>query len=194
MHVQTHIMSGWVAGNYLKLDARQRCFCMIAAAIPDLDGLSILFGQNAYWNYHHVLAHGLVCAIISSAILAGFSRQPIRSFVIYFSLFHLHLLMDYYGSGRDWDIYYLYPFSRRTLHNPNAWNFYSWQNLTAAGVLFLWTMVIAVRNGRTPLEAIMPDLDRQLVELLRAKLSFLLSVNASSPQSRGDRREERTRT
>jgi hypothetical protein len=54
MHVQTHIMSGWVAGNYLKLNARQRGFCMIAAAICDLDGLSILFGQNAYWTYQLV--------------------------------------------------------------------------------------------------------------------------------------------
>jgi inner membrane protein len=173
MHVQTHIMSGWVAGNYLKLNARQRGFCMVAAAICDLDGLSILFGQNAYWTYHHLLTHDLVFAIISSAVLAYFSPRPLRSFLIYFSLFHLHLLMDYYGSGRDWDIYYLYPFSRRSLHNVHAWDFYSWQNLTAAGVLFAWTIVIAVRQGRTPLEAPMPDLDRQLVAWLRAKLPLV---------------------
>jgi LexA-binding, inner membrane-associated putative hydrolase len=173
MHVQTHIMSGWIAGNYLKLNARQRGFCMIAAAIPDLDGLSLLFGRDAYTSYHHLLCHNLLFAVISSAVLAWFSPRPARSFFIYFSLFHLHLLMDYYGSGPGWNIYYLFPFSRRSLYNPHAWDFYSWQNLTAAGILFVWTIVIAVRDGRTPLEAPMPNLDRQLVSWLRAKLPFL---------------------
>ncbi len=146
---------------------------MISASIADLDGLSILFGQNAYWTYHHLLCHGIVFATLFSLVFAWLSPPAIKSFLVYFSLGHLHLLMDYYGSGPGWDIFYLYPFSRRSIFNPHAWNLYSWQNLTAAGVLFTWTIVIAVRRGRTPLETVMPSLDRQLVELLREKLPFL---------------------
>lgn len=120
MHIQTHIMSGWVAGNYLNLTPRQRGFCMIAASIADLDGLSILFGQNAYWTYHHLLCHGITFAVLFSLVFAWLSPRPIRSFPIYLSLGHLHLLMDYYGSGPGWDIFYLYPFSRRAIFNPHA--------------------------------------------------------------------------
>jgi hypothetical protein len=58
MHVPTHIMSGWCLANVVPgLTARERLFCMIAATAADLDGLSILFGQNAYWDYHHVVCH-----------------------------------------------------------------------------------------------------------------------------------------
>jgi hypothetical protein len=85
----------------------------------------------------------------------------------YLSLFHLHLLMDYYGSGPGWGIAYLWPFSRRTWSTPDAWEFFSWQNLTTAAALIVWTLAIAIRQHRTPLEALMPNLDRQLVEKVR---------------------------
>jgi hypothetical protein len=166
-------MSGWVIGNCLDLSPRQRGFCMIAASLADLDGLSILFGQNAYWTYHHLLCHNLLFAVLFSAVFAWFSPPLIRSFLIYLSLAHVHLLLDYYGSGPGWNIYYLYPFSRRSIYNQHAWDFYSWQNLSAAGVLFLITVLIAIRRGRTPLETIMPALDRQLVDWFRGTFPFL---------------------
>jgi hypothetical protein len=170
MHVQTHIMSGWVLSNYLDLTPRERGFCMLAASLADLDGLSILFGQNAYWSYHHLLCHNLAFAIFFSSLLALRSTRRVRCFFIYLSLAHLHLLLDYFGSGPGWNIYYLYPFSRRSLFNPHAWDFYSWQNITAAIVLLIWTLGIAIRYGRTPLETVMPDLDRQIVAWLRRRL------------------------
>ena len=49
--------------------------------------------------------------------------------------------------------------------NPYGWNFYSWQNITAAFVLLLWTVAIAYVCRRTPLELLMPSLDRRLVGL-----------------------------
>jgi hypothetical protein len=77
-------------------------------------------------------------------------------------VYHLHLLMDYYGSGPGWGIPYFWPLSPREWRSENAWPFYSWQNITAFAALLLWTLWIARRFGRTPLEAIMPKLDRQL--------------------------------
>jgi len=74
--------------------------------------------------------------------------------------------MDSFGSGPGWGIPYFWPFSKHTSINPHAWEFYSWQNLSAAAVFILWTLWIARRHGRTPLEALMPNLDRQLVAFL----------------------------
>jgi hypothetical protein len=51
----------------------------------------------------------------------------------------------------------------------DAWPFYSWQNITTAFALVAWTLVIARRLGRTPLESLMPRLDRQLVGYLRPR-------------------------
>jgi hypothetical protein len=140
---------------------------MIAASVPDLDGLGILFGQEAYWNYHHKLGHNLLAGLLISAVLAGFSRNRLKPFVVYLALFHLHLVLDYFGSGPGWEIYYLWPFSNWSMENPNAWPFYSWQNISIGFAFLAWVLVIAIRAGRMPLEWIMPSLDRQLVTLLR---------------------------
>jgi hypothetical protein len=47
MHIQTHILSGWCVANTLPCTARQRSLAMIAASAADIDGISILFGQQA---------------------------------------------------------------------------------------------------------------------------------------------------
>ena len=172
MHVQTHIMSGWCVGNWIGMTARERLCCMIAASVADLDGLGILFGQEAYWNYHHKLGHNLAFAVMVSAVLAWFSLRRVFAFALYMGLAHLHLLMDYFGSGPGWPLYYLWPFSSYTIVNRTAWEFYSWQNISAAGVLLILTIYIAVKLGRTPLESIMPHLDQELVAWLRKRLRY----------------------
>ena len=73
MYIQAHVLSGWIAGNYLKLNARERFFCMIAGGILDADGLGILISQDAYDDYHHVLGHNLLFGLIVALILAFFS-------------------------------------------------------------------------------------------------------------------------
>jgi inner membrane protein len=169
MHVQTHIMSGWCVANCFALTPRERVFCMVAASIADVDGLGIVRGplSSAYLNYHHVLAHSLPFGLIACAVLTIFSTHRIKALVLFLALFHLHLLLDYFGSGPGWDIFYLWPVSHFRIPNSYSWEFYSIQNISFAFLLFLWTLLIAVRAGRTPLEILMPNLDRQIVELLR---------------------------
>lgn len=75
--------------------------------------------------------------------------------------------MDSFGSGIDWGIAYLWPIHTAEWVNPWRWAFFSWQNLTAACGLAAVTIVLAARLGRTPLEAIVPSLDRTLVTLAR---------------------------
>jgi inner membrane protein len=169
MQIPTHIMSGWCVANlFPSLNAKQRLMCMIATAIPDLDGLSILGGQQSYWHWHHRICHNLPFGILVCLALTAISGWRIGLFVLYLALFHLHLNMDVFGSGPGWGIFYFWPFSDWMFDNSHlSWDFYSWENLTIAAGLLVWTIAIAIHLRRTPLEYLMPDLDRQLVEVLR---------------------------
>jgi len=140
---------------------------MIAAGFPDLDGLALLAGQQAYWDYHHVILHNALAGLGVALVLAAFSQHRALGFAAYIVLFHLHLLMDYFGSGPGWDIAYWWPFSNVAVQNWSSWEFYSWQNISVGIAFVVWTVLIAYRQKRTPLELLMPSLDRQLVALLR---------------------------
>lgn len=168
MHIPTHIMSGWCLSNLIpKLGPRERLMCMIATTIPDLDGLSILGGRETFLNWHHVACHNLPFGILVCAILTLLAGRSVWAFMLYLLFFHLHLLLDVFGSGPGWGIYYWWPFSRWAFDNTHlSWEFYSWQNISIAGGLLVWTILIARFKQRTPLEALMPDLDRQLVALV----------------------------
>jgi len=161
-------MSGWCLSNLLPLTPRHRLFAMIAATIPDVDGFGKPISEELYLRYHHVLGHNLLFALLISTVLTIFSTRRILAFVLYFALFHLHLFMDYWGSGPDWPIEYLWPFRSGPDYqfmNANGWAFYSWQNILTAFLLLLWTIYIGWFGRRTPLELLMPKLDRRLVGL-----------------------------
>jgi hypothetical protein len=167
MHIPTHILSGWVIGNAVPLRPRERLMCMLAASLADIDGLGIIFGDDLYQRWHHVACHGIVFGFILSIILTSFSTgkslRRVGLFSLYLVLFHLHLLMDYYGSGPGWPIVYLYPLSDWRIVNWNAWELSSWQNIVTAYALLAVTVGVAIRCKRTPLEVLMPSLDAKLV-------------------------------
>jgi inner membrane protein len=174
MHIPTHIMSGWCVGNLFNLTPRERLMCMAAASLEDLDGFGAVLGTNSdvYQRFHHNLCHNLTFVTLVAIVFAIVSRHRIKALLIYFFLGHLHLLMDYFGSGPGWGIRYFWPFDRYAYVNPHAWEFFSWQNITTTGVFLIWTIVIAARKGRTPLELITPDLDRRLVSWVREKSGY----------------------
>jgi membrane-bound metal-dependent hydrolase YbcI (DUF457 family) len=168
MHLPTHVLSGWVVASALPgLTPRERGFAMVAATAPDLDGLAIVAGRDAFETYHHVLCHNLFFGLLVTAVLTYWSPHRRIAAPLYVGLFHLHLLMDSFGSGRDWGLSYLWPVVRREWMNPLRWDFFSWQNIVAAYGLLLITVVLAARQGRTPLETVAPALDRRLVDLAR---------------------------
>ena len=165
MYLQTHVLSGWCVGNLVTLSRRERFFCMLAASLPDLDGFGFFISQAFWWDYHHVLGHNLCFGVLLSVLLTSFSSHRIKAFTLYMVLFHLHLVLDYYGSGPGWGIAYGWPLGSWHLMNPMAWTFDAWQNVAAGYGFVAWTGGIAVLQRRTPLELLMPPLDRQLVAL-----------------------------
>lgn len=170
MHIQTHVMSGFCLGNLFPISAKERFFCMLAASLPDLDGVTYVLGQNAYWATHHVYGHNLLFALLLSGVLTLFSEHRKRCFPIYLLLVHLHFAMDLLGSGEGWTIPYLWPFHDWELAI-SAWDFDSWQNKAAGLAFLLWCLGIAVFQRRTIFEWIMPGLDRQLAAYF-SKLDF----------------------
>ena len=162
-------MASWCLANLGRLDARERFLCVAVGVLPDLDGLGILVSQDAYWDYHHLLCHNLLFGVAISASCAMFSTNKARMVLWCLAVFHAHLLLDLLGSGEGWQISYLWPFSRTSLEFSCAWGLYSWQNF-AAGVFFLiWTLLLAVRKGRTFIEYPLPSLDQQIVTVLRRR-------------------------
>lgn len=172
MHAPTHIMSGWCVGNLFRLTAGERMFCMVAASAADVDAVSRIFGEEAYWDWHHVAGHNLLFAVLLSAGLALLSRNLLKAFCVYLALAHLHLVLDYFGSGPGWAIRYGWPLSEWDWRNDEAWEFSSWQNRVTALALLVWVVGIAVVRGRTPVELLTPDLDRRVVARLRRFLGW----------------------
>lgn len=74
---------------------------MAAATAPDLDGLSIVAGRDAFETYHHVVGHNLFFGVLVTLLIVAWSTHKRTMAVLAFALFHLHLVMDSFGSGCD---------------------------------------------------------------------------------------------
>lgn len=137
---------------------------MMAATLPDLDGISLAWGQDAYQRWHHVLGHNVFFGLLLSAGCSLLSRpvHRVRYFLVCLALFHLHLVMDFYGSGPGWEIHYLWPLTYLGWGSENAWEFGGWQNYVAMGALFVWSLVVAWWRCITPFELVAPSVDGDL--------------------------------
>jgi hypothetical protein len=180
----THFFMGWAVANAApSLTKRERAFVTWASVIPDIDGLGIIperLTQNSshplnWWSdYHHVLGHNLGFALLVSAIAAIFARQKIKTTLLVFVSFHLHLLADLVGArgpdGDQWPIPYLLPFSRQLqLTWPGQWALNAWPNMAITAVLILIAVALARRRGFSPLEMFSQKADSVFVAALRAR-------------------------
>jgi inner membrane protein len=155
----SHALMGWCFGNALLKTPKARFAGIIASMAPDVDGLVLFHTTSAYLTYHHVVAHNLVFGCLVSAALSFWSGVRVGGALVYLALFHLHLITDLFGSGPGWGISYLWPLSPWHLDTKYAWEFVGWQNYTAFACLGVWSLVIAVRKRRTPLEYVAPRLE-----------------------------------
>lgn len=167
MQVPIHLAISWLIGQHLP-ERRDRRLVTWSGVVPDLDALSLLGGAGAYSEYHHVLTHGVVAAVAVTLLATAFARQRKKVLLLSALAFHVHLLCDWLGSGRDWPIVYFYPFSRHEYFTPYGWPLASPQNAAvwlAAVALTVW---IGITRGRTFAEAFLPArADAAVVRALR---------------------------
>jgi hypothetical protein len=167
MQVPIHLAVSWLIGHRLP-ELRDRRLVAWSGVVADMDALSLLGGAAAYSEYHHVVTHGVVAAVVGTAVWTAFARD--RWKVLWLSLlaFHVHLVCDLLGSGRDWPIVYFYPFSRHEFYTPYGWPLASPENAMvwlAAVALTIW---IGITRGKTFGEALLPArADAAIVKALR---------------------------
>jgi membrane-bound metal-dependent hydrolase YbcI (DUF457 family) len=128
MNPITHLLAGWTLADAGTREARDRALIAWSGVAADLDGLSLIpdFANRLlnrpptdfYFQYHHALTHGLPAAALCALLVFAAARRRLRTALLAFASFHLHLLCDLAGSrGPDeadiWPIAYLQPFSER---------------------------------------------------------------------------------
>lgn len=168
MNPIVHAELSWLAGARLG-DRRDRVLITIAGVVPDLDGLTLLAGVDAYAKWHHLLTHGLIAAVSFSVLFAMLARQKLAVGGLSFVAFHLHLLCDLAGSGPGWPISYWYPFSRDEWMWNGQWNLASWQNSVIGLAATLAVLGCALPLGRTAVELFSTKVDAKVVTALRAR-------------------------
>jgi hypothetical protein len=153
-----------------KPDRPTRTWCLLASLAPDLDGLSLLFGQDAYADYHHYLLHNVTFGVAVTAVASRWTGRRPAALALVFAAFLSHVAGDYCGSGPGWPLWPFRPFSDAMFLCTGAWNLTSWQNTMVTAIALALTLVIADRRGYTPLETFAPATDRLVVDTLRLRL------------------------
>lgn len=164
----THALVGWCVAHLGRPDRATRLWCLLASLAPDLDGLTMLLGHDAYGNYHHLLLHNVTFGAVVTAVSArwiGFRAGPL-AFV--FAAFASHLAGDYCGSG-PWPLWPWQPFSSAIYFCEGWWDVVSWQNTVITAAAIVVTLLIAARRGYSPLEFVHRGAERVLVETVELR-------------------------
>jgi membrane-bound metal-dependent hydrolase YbcI (DUF457 family) len=178
----THFLIGWgLASCAPALNRRERAMVTFASVIPDVDGLGIIaelattntaHPLNWWTEYHHVLGHNLGFACLATFISIVAARQKVKTGLLVFLSFHLHLLGDLAGArgpdGYQWPIPYFLPFSNSAqLTWSGQWALNAWPNvLITAGLIMLAAGFARVR-GYSPVEFLSKRADAKVVAVLR---------------------------
>lgn len=182
MNPIVHAELSWLLAQ--RLDARRdRILVTCAGLAPDLDGLSLLAGQEAYSDYHHLLTHGLFAAVGVGIASSLFARQRVSVLLLGLAAFHLHLVCDLAGSGPGWPIHYYWPISSREWFWEGQWNLASWQNSLIGLVATIASLAMALIRHRTPVEMLSPAWDQRVVQTLHQRFSRSREV-ARPPRAR----------
>lgn len=150
-------------------DRPTRLWCVLASLASDLDGLSLLFGRDAYADYHHLLLHNLPVGVLVTAVSARWVGVRPAPLALVFAAFLSHLVGDYFGSGPGWPLWPYRPFLGTMYLREGAWQLVSWQNTTITAAAIAITLWIAATRGYTPLEFLHRAADRTVVDALQLR-------------------------
>ncbi|THB71588.1 MAG: metal-dependent hydrolase [Gammaproteobacteria bacterium] len=173
-----HLVTSWLIGNTALKERRNRIVVAIAGCSPDLDGLGLIldrigYTSSLYFNYHHVLCHGIFWALLASIFSSLVVKtQRLVTAAMAFIVIHFHILADIAGSkgpdGYQWPINYLYPFSNNLmLEWSGQWELNAWPNFAFTGILLLACYIQAKKQGYSAFEIVPGSFDKEVFKLAR---------------------------
>lgn len=169
MNPIVHAELSWLAAQGLG-ERRDRRLVVLAGLAPDLDGLTILLGGGAFERWHHVLTHGLTAALLVAAACGAAARRRLATALGALLAFHLHLACDLVGSGPDWPLRYLWPWSGVDWSWRGGWELEAWPNQLIGLLATLACLALARPLGRTVVEVASARVDALVVEAVRRRL------------------------
>jgi len=149
LHFLTHIGISWIAANLVPGSRKDRCLIVLAGLVLDLDGIGILWSQDAYVALHRAVGHCLLFGLLVVASAMVLADSPWKTGLLAAISFHLHLVLDVLGTGGP-PIRYLWPFTDWGFAYRDHWVLSSWQNGVVMAATLLGVIWIAWRKGRTP--------------------------------------------
>jgi hypothetical protein len=179
-----HAEVSWLMAQGLA-SRRDRRLIVLAGIAPDLDGLPVFVSHAAYEACHHVLFHGILGALLTTAICTALARSRMAVLFLSLAAFHLHLLCDIAGSGIYWPIAYFWPWSSKFYGWSHGWELVSWQNELIGFVATVACLLAAIPWGRTPVEVFSPKADRPVVDAIRARARHLRKDAPAHPDAGG---------
>ena len=198
MHVPTHALLGWLLAETARLERRDRALVFVAGVIPDLDGLTLLAGPEAFQTWHRILCHNALSALSYTALALVLARRKAVVGPLALLGFHLHLLCDLLGSaapgGSNWGIPYLVPFVSEQLRFAGQWELASWQNVSVTIAALLLSAHLGARRGRTVVEVFSRRADAAVVEVLRRRWPLYAAADEDPPSSLASGSSSKTTT
>jgi membrane-bound metal-dependent hydrolase YbcI (DUF457 family) len=147
-------------------DRALRNWCLVAAVAPDLDAISYLFGPQAYGRWHHTLGHNVFAGLVLVG-LAFWHQRPRggaragRTALLAGICFAVHVLADAKLSAYAVPLFW--PFSNTGYEfHPNLGLASPINTYLVYGSL-VSVVMLAIWRRMTPLDAVLPPLDRILV-------------------------------
>jgi len=183
MNIITHALAGWGLATMLPGLSRQEKTWIVAASVaPDLDGLGLLADVTTaktdsplfWWSeYHHLVAHNLLFALLLSLAAAAFTWKVLLGVAVFGSV-NLHFLCDLAGSrgpdGYQWPLHYLWPFSDWPAWAVSwQWKLNAWPNVAISLVLLGYVLWLARQRGTSPLELVSPHANEVFVATIRSR-------------------------
>ncbi|WP_447973863.1 metal-dependent hydrolase [Nitrospira sp. Kam-Ns4a] len=167
LHVLTHLGLSWVVANLRAVSRRDRDLIVLAGLLPDLDGVGLLWSEEAYLAAHRVVGHSLVGGALMIAFLSRMAEQGHGTAILALAAFHLHLLLDIIGTGGP-PVRYFWPMSGWGCSWSGHWELASWQNTVVMVGTLLAVLWVGGLKGRTPVECLSVRADQAVVCALRA--------------------------
>ncbi len=179
----THLAIGWLLGEHAGLrERRDRRIVGLAGLVPDIDVLVyplayMAFAGNldqahtVYALVHHRYTHGILFAFLcaGSAWRLASNEHRLRVALLTLTAAFLHIVGDAIGSGSDWPVYPLAPFSDWSWGVEWSIRVSDWRNVLLSATAIALTLWWSYSKGYSMLECFSYRADDWMAAVMRGK-------------------------